>query len=55
MRIKFREVERKIEKERVNKDRNEKYKEIKPETDITVEEARQFLDNLFASMGEANK
>lgn len=49
----FREVERNIERENLNKKKEEEgFKQIKPETDMTVEEAMNFWDNLFGSMGE---
>lgn len=52
--MRFREVERNIEREKLNKDKKEeKYKQIKPETNMTVEEAKCFVDNLFASMRES--
>ena len=50
----FREVERNIEIEKMNKDKKEEnYKKIKPETNITFEEANRFWDNVFASMRES--
>ena len=50
----FREVERNIEIEKLNKDKKEEnYKQIKPETNMTVEEAKCFVNNLFASMRES--
>lgn len=48
----FREVEKNIEKEKINKDKEEGYKKIKPETDITYEEANAFWDKLFMNMAE---
>ena len=45
----FREVERNIEREKLNKDKKEEgYKQIKPETNITFEEAKAFVESLFA-------
>lgn len=45
----FREVERNIEREKLNKDKKEEgYKQIKPETNITIEEAKAFIESLFA-------
>ena len=45
----FREVERNIEREKMNKDKKEEgYKQIKPETNITIEEAKAFVESLFA-------
>lgn len=37
---------------RKNKDEEEGYKKIKPETDITAEEARRFVRSLFESVKE---
>ena len=51
--MRFREVERNIEKEKLNKKKEEEFKKIKPETNITVDEAKNFIDNLFASMRES--
>ena len=52
--MRFREVERNIEKEKINKKKEEEgFKKIKPETNITVDEAKNFIDNLFASMRES--
>lgn len=50
MRRRFREVERKIDRPREIKDtkNNEAFKNIKPETDITMEECQRFFDSLFA-------
>ena len=45
--MKFREVERNIEEERLNKEKEEGFKKIKPETNITIEEARSFVEDLF--------
>ena len=49
--MRFREVERKIEKERYiieeERKKREGYKQIKPETDITVDEAKSFIMSLF--------
>ena len=46
--MKFREVERNIEEERLNKEKEEEgFKKIKPETNITIEEARSFIEDLF--------
>lgn len=53
MRRRFREVERFNEVERIRKIQeqeriaNEGYRKIKPETDITMEEAKDFLNSLF--------
>ena len=51
--MKFREVERNIEKEKLNKKKEEGFKKIKPETNITVDEARSFVNDLFVSMRES--
>ena len=52
--MRFREVERNIEKEKLNKKKEEEgFKKIKPETNITVDEAKNFIYDLFASMGES--
>ena len=52
--MRFREVERNIEKEKLNKKKEEEgFKKIKPETNITVDEAKNFINDLFASMGES--
>ena len=48
--MRFREVERNIEKEKINRNKEEAYKKIKPETDITYEEANAFWDELFMNM-----
>jgi hypothetical protein len=50
----FREVERNIESEKLNKDKKEEnYKQIKPETNMTVEEVKNFWNEIFASMRES--
>ena len=52
--MRFREVERNIERERLNKDVEEEgFKKIKPETNITHEEACDFWESLFESMRES--
>ena len=52
--MRFREVERNIEKEKLNKKKEEEgFKKIKPETNITVDEAKNFIDDLFASVRES--
>ena len=53
--MRFREVERNSEKEKLNKKKEEGFKKIKPETNITVDEAKNFIDNLFASMRESSQ
>ena len=50
--MRFREVERNIEKEKLNK-KEEGFKKIKPETDITIDEARAFIYSIFASERES--
>ena len=49
--MRFREVERNIEEEKLNK-KEERFKKIKPETDITIDEARAFIYSIFASERE---
>ena len=51
--MRFREVERNIEKEKLNKKKEEGFKKIKPETDITIDEARAFIYSIFASERES--
>ena len=52
--MRFREVEKNIEKEKLNKKKEEEeFKKIKPETNITVDEAKNFIYDLFASMRES--
>ena len=52
--MRFREVEKNIEKEKLNKKKEEEgFKKIKPETNITVDEAKNFIDDLFASVRES--
>ena len=52
--MRFREVERNIEREKLNTNKKEEgFKKIKPETNISDEEARCFIENLFASMRES--
>lgn len=53
--MRFREVERNIEREKLNKNKKEEegYKKIKPETNMTYEEACNFLNGLFESMRES--
>ena len=48
--MRFREVERHMESvERLSEKKTElKFKQIKPETEITYEEACEFWDNLFS-------
>ena len=52
--MRFREIERNIEEEKLNKKKKEEgFKKIKPETDITIDEARSFVEDLFASIRES--
>ena len=52
--MRFREVERNIEEEKLNKKKEEEgFKKIKPETDITIDEARSFIYSIFASERES--
>ena len=51
--MRFREVERNIEEEKLNKKKEEEFKKIKPETDITIDEARAFIYSIFASERES--
>ena len=48
MRIRFREIKeiREIKDEK-KEEENKNYLKIKPETDITIEEAREFWDAIF--------
>lgn len=50
--IRRREVERNIELEKLNKNQEEGFKQIKPKTNMTFEEAENFWDEYFMSMGE---
>ena len=50
----FREVERNIEREKMNeKKKEEGFRKIKPETDMTFEEAEAFWNEVFASVRES--
>lgn len=52
--MRFREVERNIEREKLSKDdKEEGFKKIKPETNITYKEACDFCKSLFESMRES--
>ena len=52
--MRFREVERNIEKEKLNKKKEEEgFKKIKPETDITIDEVKAFIYSIFASERES--
>ena len=50
--MRFREVERNIEKEKINRNKEGAYKKIKPKTDITYEEANAFWNELFMNMAK---
>ena len=50
--MRFREVERNIENEKNNKNEEESYKKIKPETDMTFEEAEAFWNEIFVNLGK---
>lgn len=50
--MRFKEVEKNIEKENINK-KEENYKNIKPETDMTIEEVINFWNEIFASVRES--
>ena len=55
--MRFREINE-IKNKEIRKDTEKKeegYKKIKPETDITVEEALAFFDTLFEQMRLENK
>lgn len=49
----IREIKEVKETKTINPD-EENFKKIKPETDMTVEEAREILQNLFLSMEVEN-
>lgn len=51
--MRFREVERNIERNIEKKKEEEGFKKIKPETDITIDEARAFIYSIFASERES--
>ena len=50
--MRFREVERNIEKEKNNRNKEEAYKKIKPETDMTFEEAEAFSNDIFVNLAK---
>lgn len=50
--MRFREVEKNIENEKNKQNKEEAYKKIKPETDITHEEANAFWNELFMNMAK---
>lgn len=50
----FREVERNIEREKMNERKKEEgYKKIKSETNMTFEEVEAYLNEVFASVRES--
>ena len=52
--MRFREVERNIEEEKLNKKKKEEeFKKIKQETDITIDEASVIIYSIFASERES--
>lgn len=51
--MRFREVERNIEKEVIKKKEDENFKKIKPETNTTIKEVNDFWCNVFASNRES--
>lgn len=51
--MRFREVERDIEKEIIKKKEEENFKKIKPETNISIEEAKAFWCSVFATVRES--
>ena len=50
--MRFREVEKNIENEKINKNEEESYKKIKPETDMTFEEVESFWNEVFMNMAK---
>ena len=48
----FREVEKKYRKRKNNKNEEESYKKIKPETDMTFEEAEAFWNEIFVNLAK---
>ena len=50
--MRFREVERNIENEKNNKNEEESYKKIKPETDMTFKEAEAFWNEIFVNLAK---
>ena len=52
--MRFREVEKNIENEKLNENKKEEeFKKIKPETNMTMEEAEAFWNDVFASIRES--
>ena len=50
--MRFREVEKNIENEKINKNEEESYKKIKPETDMTFKEAEAFWNEIFVNLAK---
>ena len=50
--MKYKEKKKNIENEKINKNEEESYKKIKPETDMTFEEAEAFWNEVFMSMAK---
>lgn len=50
--MRFREVENNIENEKIKQNKEEAYKKIKPETDMTFEEAEAFWNDVFMNMAK---
>ena len=50
--MRFREVEKNIENEKINKNEEESYKKIKPKTDMTFEEAEAIWNDVFMSIAK---
>ena len=50
--MRFREVEKNIENEKIKQNKEEAYKKIKPETDLTTEEAVAFWNELIINMAK---
>lgn len=50
--MRFREVENNIENEKINKNEEESYKKIKPEIDMTFEEAEAFWNEIFVNLAK---
>lgn len=51
--MRFREVERNIEREIIKKKEEENFKKIKPEGNISVEEAKRFWTMILTSERES--
>ena len=50
--MRFKEEEKNIENKKINKNEKKTYKKIKPETDITFEEAEAFWNEVFMNMAK---